>query len=547
MLIVMIPSSIYLDSAARATERALSLIDVELTSDSIGSFDRTWWCWKFSDFSAPRLQEGIFTLAWLYSSPLADQRFHGKSVLLERSDAAIRFWVGLQHADGSFDEAYPFERSFAATAFTSFYVGHSIERLMDFLSRDTLKVALRTIERSAKWLAANGEYHGILSNHLAAAAGALQIAGDLLGTDRFLKDRDRYLGIIYKEQDDSEGWMREYDGADPGYQSHCMFYLATILNRTQDSELKERLILATEFITWFMHPDGTLGGEYASRGTKFTFPAAFEMLASGIPMAAAAAAHLRECIAYGRGVGVDQMDQWNLFPLLNNLLFAAEAAKDLGSIRQLPWFKSGAEKTFPNAGLYVTNRNNKLLTVGLTRGGVIKLWDIKTKELIYEDCGYALKTCGRTLVSQSSSVWKRSNKGDRSTFIVESEFKGIASLRFKPWLFVCFRLFTLTIGVLPSVARMLKNILVTFLIRRKKPNVAKLTRQIEIADNGTLLIKDQITGISEAPVPLARQVSVHMGSSRYADVIDFLGARDQPGQPKYNPTSCIAERIQIIE
>ncbi|MBE3101134.1 MAG: hypothetical protein IMZ47_02560 [Firmicutes bacterium] len=543
----MIPSTIYLDSAARATERALSLIDIELTSPSIGSFDRTWWCWKFSDFSAPRLQEGIFTLAWLYSSPLADQRFRGKSVLLERADAAIRFWVGLQHADGSFDEAYPFERSFAATAFTSFYIGHSIERLMDFLSADTLKVALRAIEQSAKWLAANGEYHGILSNHLAAAAGALQIAGDLLGTDRFLTDRDRYLGIIYREQDDVEGWMREYDGADPGYQSHCMFYLAAILNRTQDSELRERLTLATEFIAWFIHPDGTLGGEYASRGTKFAFPAAFEILASKIPMAAAVAAHLRECIVHRRGVGADQMDQWNLFPLLNNLLFASEVAENLSSPTQLPWCELGAEKTFPNAGLYVANRNNRLLTVGLTHGGVIKLWDINTKELIYEDCGYALKAHGKPLVSQSYSAWRRSNKDDSSTFIVESGFKGIASLRFNPWLFVCFRLFTLTVGVLPSVARMLKNILVTFLIKRKKPSVAKLTRQIEVANNGTLLIKDQITGISEMPIPLARQVSVHMGSSRYADVIDFLGARDQPGQPKYNPTSCIAERIQIIK
>ena len=39
----------------------------------------------------------------------------------------MRFWCTIQHADGSFDEAYPFERSLAATAFTTFYVGEALE------------------------------------------------------------------------------------------------------------------------------------------------------------------------------------------------------------------------------------------------------------------------------------------------------------------------------------------------------------------------------------------------------------------------------------
>src|SRR5215212_673338 len=101
----------YLDGIERVLGRALSLIDAEPTSPSQGSFDRTWWCWKFVDFSAARFQEGTFTLAWLYASPLAPPGARGNPRFLRQAEAALRFWSSLQHADGSFNEAYPFERS----------------------------------------------------------------------------------------------------------------------------------------------------------------------------------------------------------------------------------------------------------------------------------------------------------------------------------------------------------------------------------------------------------------------------------------------------
>lgn len=514
--------------------RALSRLDFDLTSASRGSFDRTWWSWKFTDFSATRFQEGAYTLAWLATSRLAPTEPTRKARLIDGTVAAVRFWSRLQHADGSFDEAYPFERSLAATAFTGFYVGSALERIQPLLAAADRPIGLASLEAAAGWLARNGEYHGILSNHLAAAAAALQIAGDLLGSDRFISARDRYLGIVYANQQPEEGWLREYGGADPGYQSHAMFYLAEIWRRTGDANLLACLTEASRFIAWFAHPDGTLGGEYASRGTKFAYPAAFEILASRIPEAASVANHLRASIAQNRGVGPHQMDAWNLFPVLNNFLFAADAAGDLAEAAPLP-LACETERIFPRAGLATARRGSKILAAGLGLGGTVKLWDVESDRLLYEDCGYALAN-GSSLSSQSLSVWRAiAAEPDDLQFEVEAPFTQISRLRWTPWRFLGFRAFSLTVGRMSTIARGLKRALVTVLIDRKPAGMARLSRSIHFQRDGTLQLIDRLTGLTNhSPRAIERNVPFHMGSARYADRIDWLGAEIACPEPQLN-------------
>lgn len=518
----------YLPAITRLAGRALSRLDAEPTSPSRGSFDRTWWCWKFTDFPASRFQEGAHLLAWLATSPNAPRCGRGRDRLVDGAAAAIGFWARLQHRDGSFDEAYPFERSLAATAFTGFYLGCALERLRDLLPPRVLDAALAAIERGGGWIAANGEYHGILSNHLAAAAAALQVAGDLIGTDRFVSARDRYLGVIYKEQDPEEGWMREYGGADPGYQGHGMFYLAEIWGRTRGGELGERLARASDFMAWFVHPDGTVGGEYASRGTKFAYPGAFEMLAPQVPSAASIASHLRACISGGRGTGAEQMDAWNLFPLLNNYLFALDAGSELRSPPPLPWAAGEACRVFPNAGLVVASAGGRLLAAGPSMGGALKLWEASGGRLVYEDCGYATRDGGNFAVSQAPSAWEYPPRANGLAITVKAAFRSIPKTRFSPWTFLGFRGFTLTFGRLPLLARLLKDLLVAVLIRRRKPGAARLDRRILLEPDGTLVVEDRLTGLSDDAIPLGRHVPFHMGSSRYADLDDWLGPEIPP-------------------
>src|SRR6185436_18705873 len=87
---------VYVTAIEGPLGRALSRMDAEATSRSRGSFDRTWWGWKFTDFSASRFQEGIFTLAWLATSPAAPARAKGNARLILHAAAALRFWTRLQ-------------------------------------------------------------------------------------------------------------------------------------------------------------------------------------------------------------------------------------------------------------------------------------------------------------------------------------------------------------------------------------------------------------------------------------------------------------------
>jgi hypothetical protein len=521
---------VYTDTLSRVLGRALSRLDSEPTSHSYGCFDRTWWCWKFTDAPAPRFQEGTYLLAWLLTSEQSPAGYRNNARVLDAAAAAVRFWRTLQHGDGSFDEAYPFERSLAATAFTAFYVGAAAERLAPHWSAAAAAEADRGLRGAADWLAANGERHAVISNHLAAAAAALQIAGERLGTDRYHAARDRYLNTILDAANLDEGWFREYDGADPGYQSHAMFYLADIWRRTRNPQLLSALSSASRFMGWFAHPDGTLGGEYASRGTTFTYPAGFEMLASTEPAAAALAAHARRTIGTSHTIGPEVVDSWNLFPLLNNYLFAAEAAVDLQRANPLPWMARDASATFTGCGLSVVRRGDRVAAIGAAGGGAIKVWNTVTAALDYQDCGYASDNGGAVALSQAASTWQLQDTG-AFTLEVSSRFRALTQQRFDPWRFVAFRVFSLTIGRVAAVARWLKDLLVRTLIRSRRETPAVLWRRIVIGGDGRVTIDDRVTGANSLRA-LDRQVPVHMGSSRYTNPHTWLGATTECPEPE---------------
>ena len=154
------------------------------------------------------MQEGIFTLEWLISN--TNYFTENESAKLRKHiHEAIDFWTSLQNKNGSFDEAYPNEQCVAATAFTLFYVGSVIKNQLFHMDADLKERALSTVKGAANWLCDNDETHGILSNHLSAAAAALQVAYEIVGEKSFLIGRDKFLKIIYNYQT-KNGFYFEY-------------------------------------------------------------------------------------------------------------------------------------------------------------------------------------------------------------------------------------------------------------------------------------------------------------------------------------------------
>jgi hypothetical protein len=510
------PGSVYWSAARHEVSRVLSWQDRESFSRTYGCFDRTYWCWKFTDFPGARFQEGVYTLAHLFASPREKNALYQEPRVFGWIKAGLRFWQRLQYRDGSFDEAYPFEHSLAATAFTCFYVGEAFLRVRDALPDHGR--ALGTFARAGDWLCKNDERHGILSNHLAAAAAALYVIFRITGEDRFERRCWHFVERIYRHQS-SEGWYEEYGGADPGYQTQCTFYLARLWQYTRDPSLQESLARSLSFLKHCIHPNGTIGGEYGSRNTEFFFPAGCEMLADAIPDAARIARFMRAHIQEGRMAGPWAMDAQNALPMLNNYLFATDHAGSLdrGEEAGLPCETLG-EWWFPDAGVLIKSTPTFYAIVGMAKGGVVKVYDKVRRTLALSDCGYVARLRGGTVATTQSlrrrQAWTRSP----GTCTVETDFVPARLQLPTTGRFVLLRGFSATLGRGQRAGSWLKNRLVQFLMRPSPAIALRLTRQVELGAN-TVTIADEIVAGDGLRLAECRRhpkfAAIHMGSSRY--------------------------------
>ena len=429
----------------------------------------------------------------------------------------MAFWRTLQHRDGSFDEAYPFEHSLAATAFTGFYVGEAFRLIGGELATAEQDALRTTFARAGDWLCCNDEHHGVLSNHLAAAAAALTVIERITDDHRYGARGRHFLQRIYDRQS-AEGWYEEYGGADPGYQTHGTFYLARIWQLTGDVTLLDSLSRSAAFLKHFIHPNGTLGGEYGSRNTEFYFPAGVEMLAPTCADAAVIAAFMRPAVAKATPAGLAGMDRYNLLPMLNNYLFADAASVVAPAGRTtLPCQQEG-EWHFADAGLLVRTTATYYAVIGLAKGGVVKLYDRRTGELAASDCGYWARLGDRRIVSSQSLTRPPRSKTEGDRLELDAEFVQINQRVMTPWLFMAFRLFSLTAGRFQTVADRIKRLLVEVLVRRRRAAPMALRRTITLGP-AEVSVEDVLSGSPglavEAVAAGDKFATIHMGSSRY--------------------------------
>lgn len=525
----------YRSAILRTLPRLLSRIDRDSTSPSAGCCDRLYWAWKFTDFPGPRYQEAVCALAYVYATDLPGNPYCRNRNVLAWIELALAYWQSLQHSDGSFDEAYPFERSFAATAFTTFYVAEALHFLGEHLSAAGRARARKAIERAARWLVTGDETHGVLSNHLAAAVAALVHAELLTGDATFGGRSALFLDRILAHQS-SEGWYEEYGGADFGYQTHGSFYLARVQELAPQPRLAESLARAVHFQGLFIHPDRSLGGEYASRHTQTYYPAAFEMLAGHDHAAAWIATTMQATIEDPATAGVLAVDAPNLCPMLNNLVFAHRACQATER-RIVDPREPGEAESFiwlPEAGMARVRQSHYVAYVGTSNGGVVKVFDRGRRHLAFSDCGYVAVQSGGQRVATQHFDRGRAVQASPHAIDLVATFARTTRPVMTPWLFAAFRLFTLTVGRSPRVARWLKGRLVAVLVYRKRKVEAAMRRTIEFGDD-TVTVRDQLEGPALSTLTdlqwMPTFTSIHMGSSRYFVANELADAEEhrRPG------------------
>ena len=531
---------VYLAAIRREAERVLGLLDREEFSPTFGCMDRTFWAWKFTDFPAARFQEGLCFLAFLHSTAFEGNPHHRHPRLLRWIAGGFDFWARIQRRSGDFDEAYPFERSLAATAFTTFYLGEAWELLDGALPPDSGARFRTAVARAAGWLCRNDETHGFLSNHLAAAAAALRHAHRITGEERFAKRSDFFLDRVLSHQS-PEGWYEEYGGADPGYQTHGSFYLARLLEMSGEARLAGSLARSFEFLAHFVHPDRSLGGEYASRNTKTYYPAAFERMADRDPRAAWIASEMLPAVEGRSAAGLGSVDAFNTFPLLNNYVSAylaaarrSERPASTGPSPEPAWIH------FPAAGILKVRKRRYDAVVGLAKGGVVQVFDRERGKLVFSSCGYVGRRLdGSTISSQWPDPGRRVDlAGDEVR--IEGRFFRVSRPVMSPMRFLAFRLFATTVGRLPALARWLKKVLVRTLIYRSREVDLRLSRQIRFGEGG-LEIRDRLVG---GPGLMIRDLAemetfttIHMGSARYFVPGELACAREPEGLGAVDPST----------
>jgi len=505
----------------RGCYRLLCALDRDSYSLTYGCFDRRYWGWKIVDFPEATYQRNALILAKMLSISVDTQR---RRLLTTAIKSALLYTAKIQHTDGSFDQAFPHEHSFGATAFLLDSLLESYLAIKTDFSQDEATIIEKNFQKAARFLCNHDETHGMIANHIAGAALALLRYGRYCKDESFCKAGQKFLSKVLDSQSD-EGWYVEYEGADPGYQTLCVHYLAQYYRQEPNDKLKMSLEKSFEFLKWFVHPNGTFGGEYGSRRTSVFYPGGVALLAREFPVAAAIWNAMRDSLEKGLTVVPDRIDIGNLAPLLSSWFLAlGNWTDELVDIPELPCQMELVSADFPNCGIYIRSWGDRYVICGVSNGGVIKIFDRKSGKTILNDCGYVgcLKN-GIKITTQLTGL-KTKSIVTADCIELETPFFIMPAVVPSPFKFIILRLLSLTIMRSIRLGNLVKLLLVKMMISGKKKIPLSLTRKLNCTFDGRIVIEDIIRSKRKITLKWLRYgvpfCGIHMASAKYFEHFD---------------------------
>lgn len=441
----------YAFEALRMLPRIILMIDKNPFSATYGCFDREYWHYRTADFPCGMSQEFCLPLALAYAHPFPGNRYRGKARLKELTEAGIDFARRSSHSDGSCDDYFPYEQALGALVFSTYAMTESY-RLLG-LERPEL---VEFFKLRGDWLCRHNE-SGQLSNHQALAALALYNVYSITGEVAYREASDRFRDLTLSWQHE-EGWFQEYEGADPGYQSCTIDFLAKLFQKSGDPKLLEPLKRAVEFAAYFLHPDGSFAGEYGSRNTYHFYPHGFELMSRHSRTAGQVADTFLRLSMPNRSRYYNDDNRMCAHYVYNWM----QSWLDYNPVRAGPIESARPpfERWFPAAGLFVKKTPRYYAVVALNKGGVFKSFDAEGP--LRSDTGLIAETeDGRVLVGHLVSNYDIRREGD--TFHIRGYLHRRKRQLSTPVKQIVFRMINLTIGRFCSdlVRRLLQKILIT--------------------------------------------------------------------------------------
>jgi hypothetical protein len=507
-------SNPYLEQVHKVLPRLLALYDRDPHCPNYGMGDRFHWAWKLIDFGNGTFQGAAHGLARLVAADLLPDEI-SKDSIMRRIDAMFIGAQKLRRPNGSMEEAFPYESSFCVTALVAYDLLTVMELLNERITPERRKQYLEIIRPMIRFLHRADEVHAVISNHLATAVVALYkwnaITGEA-GEERGKLFLDRIL-----QHQSQEGWFCEYEGLDPGYQSLCAYYLADLHRLRPDLGLLEPLQRSYQCLWYFAHPDGSFGGLYGSRNTRFYYPAGAESLGMEVLEAASLASFMRTAIQSRAVVTLEVMDEPNLIPMFNAYCWAAALFEQNKLDAQLTLPAQSPEswrKQFPKAGLFLDKGENHYTIVSWRKGGVCYHFQGTAPAMI--DPGVVVKSGGNSRYSTQTNLPDNKMELYGDTLTVTAPFCAMHHQCPDPLRFIVLRLLNVTVMRSLVMGNWIKKALVKMLITSAKPLPVSNRREITLGPD--LMIKDSLQGshagyqVVETKEPFS---AIHMASQGY--------------------------------
>jgi len=517
--------NVFLKEIYAVLPRIFGLIDSDPFSPTYGLGDRLFWSWKIIDFPNGSYQGYANGLSRLLKHNLLPYQIdQGK--IIDRIEASFLAVKRILRPNGSLEEALPYESSFCVTALVAYDLLTAIENQTGFLKEKDKQEFLEIIAPLIHFLMKNDETHGFISNHLATAAAALFKWNKITG-EKSEEIEQKFLNRLLNAMD-SEGWFPEYEGADPGYQTLCLNYLADIYQMSNNPQILDALKTSVNFLWNFAHPDGSFSGIYGSRQTRIFYPGGIEFISEWIPQAEELSQFMKKSFASQKTILLSAIDEPNLIPLFNSFAWAAETShlnknkEKKGNNFQIPALRPKYQKDFPHAGLFIRSDEEKYLVISAFKGGSFLMSEKKTGKVLVNGGPLFRDIHGKIYGSQPfSNKNKFSQNGNK--FHIESRLTQVGQPLPTPLKFIILRVLSLTVFRIKIIREVIKKYLVKLLIIGKKPLGIVVNRTIKIDDNG-VQFKDEVKPPHDKkfePISIMKEYStIHMASRGYWQIQD---------------------------
>ncbi|MBI1388462.1 MAG: hypothetical protein GC154_08440 [bacterium] len=494
---------VYAQKALSQVPRLLSSQDRNQFSPTYGCMNREYWLCRSTDFPNSIAQFGVHALALAYAHDMPGNPYRRHPKVLQWTLAGMDYWTRIQHRDGSFDEFYPNERGWAGpTGFLVYVMCDSYRRIKDEVPADLKERLLKSIHRAALFLAGTDE-SGVLANHHAMALLPMYEAYTLVHDEAirrsFIVKLDEFFSYCHEE-----GWCLEYDGADPGYLSATISFMAKLRRHYEDDRFMPHFKRWVEFSSYFVYPNGHYAGTAGSRQTLHFYPHGYELLANEIPLAARVADRMLEGLRDGALVPPEiQGERYFVYRMPELMLSYIDYGERPAELPPLPYEREGESRYFEGAKVWAGKRGPAYTLVNAAKGGVVKHFDVNCGKLRVNNCGLIGKIREGAVFTSQWIDPKHEIEHDENRIVIRGRCHKAPSKVFNPFTFIIFRVGMLLVGWHAWPAYHLKGLIRKILMLGAKPTPIRFERDIVIDERSlsvmtTVILENgvQLEGLS---------------------------------------------------